>query len=123
MPTTETFLFIYYLGCGFVIFLGWMCVADPRTVSLGRRRGLRRLAVGLAVAGVLHPVLALAGRDIGVQLRLAEPTDPEAVRTVRIADRGVAAALVVLAAVLLSQLGPLEGVPLLRHIRAGLPYD
>ncbi len=123
---TEAFLFIYYVGYGFVIFLLWMCVTDPsgRAVGPRRRRRLHRLALGLAAAGVIHPVLALAGRDIGQQLGRAEGLpDPEAARTVRLTNWGLALGLSTLALVVISQLGAFEAVPVFRQIREGLPYE
>ena len=125
MLTTATFLFIYYVGCGYVIVLLWMCVTDPsgRAVEPAVRRRLHRLAVGLAVAGVLHPVLALAGRDVGEQLRRADgPPDPRAHRTVRLTNWGLAVALGVLGTVVVSQLGPFEDAPVLRQVSEALPY-
>lgn len=125
MLNTEAFLLIYYVGYGFVIFLGWMCVTDPtgRAVDARRRRGLHRLALGLAVAGVIHPVFALAGRDIGRQLGLTDGLpDPQAAQTVQLASLGLAVGLSLLAAVIVSQLAPFEDVPVFRQIREGLPY-
>ena len=122
---TETFLFLYYLGLGFMLFLGWMCLAEPfeRAADPERRRSLRRVAVGLAVAGVLHPVLALAARDLSRQLQPFEgPADPEIAGTVRLTNRALAAALTLLTVVFLSQLTPLAEAPGLRQIGEVLPY-
>ena len=125
MLNTETFLFLYYLGLGFVLFLGWMCLAEPfeRAADAERRRALRRVAVGLAVAGVLHPVLALAARDLSGQLQPFEgPADPETTRTVRLTTQALIVALLLLTVVFLSQLTPLADVPGLRQIGEVLPY-
>lgn len=126
MLNTGTFLFLYYFGYGFVIWLLWMCVADPsgRAVDPVVRRRLHRLARALAVGGVLHPAFALAGRDIGVQLGRAEgPPDSRVDRTLQLTNCGVVIAVGVLVVVVLSQLAPFEDVPVFRQIREGLPYD
>lgn len=105
MPTTATTVAIYYLGFGFVIFLGWACIALEPLASPGadRRRRLHRLAVALSVAGVLHPALALAGRDIAAQLGRADgPHDPRARRTLLVTSSALAIALVLFAAVVTS---------------------
>lgn len=125
MLGTETALALYYVGFGFVIFLGWAAIADElnRTVEPVRRNKLYRLAVGLALAGVLHPGFALAGRDIAVQLgRVDGPPDPGGDRTIRVANWGVVVALSLVALVLASHLGRFEDVPVFRQIRAGLPF-
>ena len=125
MLNTETFLFIYYIGGGYVIVLLWMCVSDPsgRPVGPAVRRRLHLLAGALAVVGALHPVLALAGRDIAQQLRGADgPPDPRAHRTLRLTSWGFAVALGVLVLVIVSQLRPFEDAPGFRQIREALPY-
>lgn len=125
MLTTTTFLFIYYIGCGYVIVLLWMCVGDPssRPVGPAVRRRLHLLAATLAVVGVLHPVLALAGRDIGEQLRRADgPPDPRAHRTVRLTNWALGVALCVFLTVIVSQLGPFEDAPVFQQVSDALPY-
>ena len=126
MLGTATFLAFYYLGFGFLAFLGWACITDSsgRPVGPVPRRRLRRLSIALALVGVLHPALALAGRDLAAQLRdIDGPPDPNAAWTVRITGWAVVAALGLAALVVLSQLGPFEAVPGLQQIRAALPYS
>lgn len=125
MLSTETFLVLYYLGYGFVIFLGWACIVDASGAPSepSRRIWLHRLAVGLAIVGVLHPALALAGRDIAVELGRSDGlSDPKAPRTLRVTNWalafGVAGAVLIIA----SQLDPLEDAPIFRQIRTGLPF-
>ena len=125
MLGTETYLALFYLGFGFVIFLGWAAIADELNKSLepSSRARLRRLAVALAVGGVVHPALALAGRDIAGQLgRTDGPRDPLAERTIRIANWGVVAALGITALVISSHLKQFEDLPVLREVRTGSPF-
>lgn len=125
MLNTGTFLALYYLGYGFVIALGWLCIPDPsgRAIDPEGRNRLHRLAIGLALVGVIHPVLALAGRDVAVQLSRSEgPFDPRASTTVRVTSWGLWVALGLALLVVASQLGPFDGVPVFREIRAGLPF-
>lgn len=125
MLSTETFLAVYYLGYGFVIFLGWACLADTSDGPGGpnRRDRLHRLARSLVVVGVLHPAAALAARDIAAQLTRPEgPHDPRVSRTIRATNGGLALALAVAAVVVTSQLGPFEDAPVFRQVGAGLPF-
>lgn len=125
MLNTESFVALYYLGFGFVIFLGWACIPDASDgrVDSVRRNRLHSLAVGLAVVGVVHPAFALAGRDVAAQLSRPDgPHDPGAPGTVRVTTSGLAVALSVAAIVIASQLGPFEDAPVLRQIRTGLPF-
>ena len=126
MLGTATFLAFYYLGFGFLAFLGWACITDSsgRPAAPLHRKRLRRLSVGLALVGILHPALALAGRDLAAQLRDTDgPPDPDAGRTLRITGWAVVAAVGLAVLVVLSQLGPFEAVPGIRQIRAALPYS
>ena len=118
MLSTETFLAFYYLGFGFVIFLGWACLTEITDAVR-----IRRLAVALALAGVLHPALALAGRDLAGQPgRAGAYPDAGALATVRTTTWALVVALGVAALVVASQLGPLENLPILRQVRSGLPF-
>ena len=126
MLSTETFLAVYYLGCGFVIFLLWGCVSDEadRAVEPAHRRRLHRLATASAVVGVLHPALALAGRDLAGQLGRADgPHDPRAAGTLRVTTWALAVAAGLAGLVVVSQIEPFDEVPLLRRIATGLPYE
>lgn len=125
MLTTETFLALYYLGFGFVIFLLWAVIAQEADDALApsRRRRLHQLAFGLATVGVLHPGLALAGRDLAVQLGRADrPHDARAAGTLRLTSGCLGVGLGLAALVAASHLGPLEDVPILRQLRRGLPF-
>ena len=125
MLNTASFLLLYYFGYGFVLALGWLCIPDPssRAQDPEGRNHLHQLARGLAVVGVIHPVLALAGRDVAVRLSRSDgPFDPRAPQTVRVTRWGLWVALGVTLLVVASQLGPFDGVPVLRQIRAGLPF-
>lgn len=122
---TEAFLVLYYLGCSFVVFLVWACVCDAPSEAVHpvQHRRVHRLAVGLAVAGLLHPAVALAGRDLARQMGPAGvPHDLATRRTIQVTTWFLALALVLAAVVVLSQVGPLRDLPILRQIAAGLPY-
>lgn len=94
---TET-LVAYYLGGGFVILLGWVaCLPDRQLDRAGARRYLRWSTVA-AVAGLLHPALALAARDIAGQVGIDLPDDD------RLADRHAHTTTVVNVLALLSAL-------------------
>lgn len=102
----ATFLAFSYLGFGFVAFLGWACVTDSsgRALDAARTTRLRRLAIGLAVVGLLHPALALAGRDLATQLRDRDgPPDPRARRTVLLTGWATVVALGLATVVVLGQ--------------------
>lgn len=125
MLSTETFLALYYLGYGFVIFLGWACIVDASGApgEPSRRDRLHRLAVGLAIVGVLHPAFALAGRDIAVQLGRSDGlSDPNAARTLRATNWGLALGVAVAALIITSQVDSFEDAPGFRRIRTGLPF-
>ena len=124
MLSTETFLAVYYIGFGFVIFLGWACVTDTSgsPPDHGRRNRLHRLAVGLAILGVLHPALALAGRDIAAEMGRSDLSDPRAPRTLLVTNWGLALAVAVAALIIASQITALEDAPVVRQIRTGLPF-
>ena len=107
MLGTDISLVLYYLGGGFVIFLGWAAVAGEPDRAIGPRprARLHQLALGLAVAGLLHPAFALAGRDLAVQLGRTEGVhDKRSPATVRLTTIGlvvsIAAGALVLAVVL-----------------------
>lgn len=122
---TEIFVAVYYLGFGFLIFLGWMCILDASgpPVDQVRRNRLHRLAVGLATVGLVHPAFALAGRDLAAQLgRVDGPYNPKAASTLRITTWGLAVALTVAVLVVAAQLGPLGDAPVFRQIRSALPF-
>lgn len=92
MLGTDISLVLYYLGGGFVIFLGWAAVAgEPDRATRPRPRArLHQLALGLAVAGLLHPGFALAGRDLAVQLGRTEGVrDQRSPTTVRLTTIGL----------------------------------
>lgn len=125
MLSTETFLAFYYFGYGFVIFLGWACVTDTSgpPADLAQRTRLHRLAAGLAILGVLHPALALAGRDIAAELGRGDGlSDPRAPLTLRVTNWGLLLAVAVAALIIASQIATLEDAPILRQIRTGLPF-
>ena len=125
MLGTATVLAFYYLGFGFVAFLGWACVTDSSGRALGpvRAKRLHRLARGLAVVGLLHPALALAGRDLATQLRDADgPPDPRARTTVRLTGWATVVAVGLAALVVLGQLGTFETLPGLGRIGAALGH-
>jgi hypothetical protein len=122
---TQANLALYYLGFGFVIVLGWAAIADElnKTLEPAARTRMHRLAVGLALAGLVHPAFALAGRDIAGQLGRADgPIDPMAGRAVKITTWGVVAAMCVVAVVIASHLGRFDDAPILQDIRDGLPF-
>lgn len=79
---TEIVL-IYYLGFGFVILLGWAaCHPDRLLDTDGARRYLRRAALA-AVAGIVHPAIALAARDLIGQVGHELPTGQDIATTHR----------------------------------------
>lgn len=122
---TETLLLMFYLGFGFVILLGWAAIADElnRPLTSAARIRFRRLALVFAVAGLLHPAFALAGRDVAAQLARADgPTDPGADRVVQITNWAVVAAVGLAALVIVSHLQRFEDFPVMREIRDGLPF-
>lgn len=125
MLSTETFLAFYYFGFGFVIFLGWACVTDTSgsPADPARRNRLHRLAAGLAILGVLHPALALAGRDIAAEMGRSDGLpDPRAPRTLRVTNSGLVVAVAVATLIIASQIATLEDAPVLRQIRTELPF-
>lgn len=126
MLTTETFLALYYLGYGFVIFLGWACLTDSSSGPLtsARTRRLRRGVIGLAVLGVVHPAFALAGRDLASQLgRPDGPPPPGAAVTELVSTWGVAVSCTLAAGVIASRLSVFDEAPFLRQVGAGLPFS
>jgi hypothetical protein len=79
---SETLL-MYYLGFGFVILLGWAVAHPDRALDSDvARRGLRSATLA-AVAGILHPALALAARDIVAQIGQELPAEPSLATTHR----------------------------------------
>jgi hypothetical protein len=92
---TSSALLAYYLGVGFAILLGWAAGhPDRRLDERSADRYLRWSRVA-AVAGVAHPALALAARDIVGQVGHDLPDDPDLRRRQR---RTATAADVLLAA-------------------------
>jgi hypothetical protein len=100
---TELSLTLYYAGLGFVVFLLWATVAgEPgRTTAPARRGRLHRLAIGMAVAGLLHPGLAIAARDLAVQLGRTEGVhDPRVPATMRLTTAALCISMAVSAALI-----------------------
>ena len=74
LGTTETLL-VYYLGVGFVVFLGWAtCHPDRQLEERQARRYLRGATIA-AIVGVIHPAVPLAARDILGQVGIDVPED------------------------------------------------
>jgi hypothetical protein len=75
MLIDQTALLCYYLGFGFVACLAWVGLGFEATTKgseQGPRRWLRRTGRACLILGVLHPVVALTGRDVLRQLQLAD---------------------------------------------------
>ncbi|HMG40468.1 MAG TPA: hypothetical protein VK611_04035 [Acidimicrobiales bacterium] len=75
MAGTTTTLIAYYLGLGFVIFLGWAAAVPDRRLDGPTARRYLRWTTVTAVVGLLHPALALGARDIVGQVGIEMPDD------------------------------------------------
>ena len=71
---TETLL-VYYLGFGFVVFLGWATFHPDRQLEEPQARRYLRRATIAAVVGIIHPAVPLAARDIIGQVGMDVPDD------------------------------------------------
>lgn len=104
MLPSEATLALWYLGVGYLAFLGWAAmVHDLVNSEVGTTpRRTRPVAVACVVAGAFHPAFALAAYDVTRQLRNeGDPLDawPARLGTVAIV---VGATSTVVAATLLS---------------------
>jgi hypothetical protein len=66
----------YYLGFGFVVLLAWVVATPDRQLDETAARRYLRWTTIAAVAGVVHPAVALASRDIVGQVGIELPDDP-----------------------------------------------
>jgi hypothetical protein len=69
-------LLAYYLGLGFVVLLGWAAAHPDRRLDAPATRRYLRWTTLAAIAGVLHPALALGARDIVGQVGHELPDEP-----------------------------------------------
>lgn len=106
MLPTEAALVMYYLGLGYLIFLGWAGVMVDVTLGATLSRpAARRLARGMSVVGVVHPALALAGVDVARQLQRQTEADTDDTATAQLAYvcLAVATALAAIVIVVMSR--------------------
>lgn len=68
---------MYYLGFGFIIFLGWAACHPDRALDAAAVRHYLRWTSVTAVVGILHPALALATRDLVSQVGLELPNNDD----------------------------------------------
>jgi hypothetical protein len=66
----------YYLGLGFVVLLGWAAVHPDRRLDAPATRRYLRWTTLVAIAGLVHPALALGARDIVGQVGHELPDEP-----------------------------------------------
>lgn len=100
LGSTEALL-AYYLGFGFVIFLGWVAALPTRLLDEPSARRYLRGSTIAAVIGLLHPAIALAARDIVSQVGIDLPaTDTGLRRTTAITNALAALSLIAAAAVI-----------------------
>lgn len=105
MLPIEAALVMYYLGLGYLIFLGWASVMVEVTLRATLSRpAARRLARGMSVVGVVHPGLALAGVDVARQLQRQTDADADDTATAQLAYAclAVATAIATIVIVVLS---------------------
>ena len=57
-------LLTYYLGGAFVVLLGWAAYLPDPPLDAGRAQRYLRWSTVAAVAGLAHPALGLAARDV-----------------------------------------------------------
>lgn len=77
LPSDAT-LALWYLGVGYLAFLGWAAIVhDLVNSAVGTTpRRTRPIALACVVAGVLHPAFALAAYDVTRQLQNeGDPTE------------------------------------------------
>ncbi|HKE76987.1 MAG TPA: hypothetical protein VKB57_25420 [Acidimicrobiales bacterium] len=74
LGTTELLL-TYYLGVGFVVVLAWAALQPSRRVDDRAAGRYFRWSTVVAAAGLLHPAVPLAARDIVGQVALDIPDD------------------------------------------------
>lgn len=107
MESPEVLLAIYYLGLGFVAFLGWAGIAAALNEPLdnGGRTAWRRVSITLAVVGLLHPAVAFAARDIAIQVDRDDDGGHDAsTRHLRLANWCAILSLVIAGALILTQM-------------------
>ncbi|MGQ0617800.1 MAG: hypothetical protein ACT4PW_12555 [Acidimicrobiia bacterium] len=98
-------LLLFYLGFGYVVLFGWAALAADvlYAPTPEARRRPERIGRLLVLAGLAHPALVLAGRDIIRQARQADagPEDgPASATATGKVDAALAASLTVAGVVL-----------------------
>lgn len=100
---TESLL-MYYLATGLAIFLAWAACLPTHELTPDEIRRYQRWSTIAAAAGVLHPGIAFAARDILSQVRLDIPAQSALTRAqhraTRMVDVLMAVSLVAAAAVI-----------------------
>ena len=113
MIGSSEILLFYYLGLGFAIFLGWVALrARSRGLASVRPAAARylRWAPFVGILGVLHPALGFATRDIVDQVGIELPDDRKLAakhaRVSSVVNASAMVSLVVMAVVLVVNVGP-----------------
>ncbi len=112
MIGSSEILLFYYLGLGFAIFLGWVLFAPDPGLGLSPPAAARylRWAPFVGILGVLHPALGFATRDIVDQVGIELPDDRKLAakhaRVSSVVNASAMVSLVVMAVVLVVNVGP-----------------
>ncbi|MGH9138839.1 MAG: hypothetical protein ACRD0G_17650 [Acidimicrobiales bacterium] len=124
MLGTGARLVLFYLGYGYLVFLGWAAVISTTDRSHQPIDGtrVRRRATAAAAVGLLHPAFAFAVWDIARTVGRRVP-DGGSESTDRRCLVAACASVAIAALVIMSHLHQFQDTPVLSGVREALWFD